>query len=219
MMRTSMDQAELQQNYCRQFLQSLEIEVEVKGDFPIDGLLVGNHLSYLDILVIGAEAPVCFVAKSELRFWPFIGPLLEKAGTILVDRENARKAGKASGVVTEKLTEGIPVVLFPEGTSSDGCRVLPFRPMLLQPALDAGAPITPFAISYSASGGDVSTKVCYWGDASFLPHLIGLAKLERVRATLRICPTKPLSPNRKVAAKELHAMTSAALTSMIESEY
>lgn len=136
---------------------------------PGRGLIVGNHLSYLDVLVIAAEAPVCFVSKTEVRSWPIIGPLLRKAGTILVDRENLLKTTAAREQIAATLAAGVPVVLFPEGTSSDGTEVLPFRAMLLQPALEAGEAITPLAIAYDVIGGDPKTDVAYWGDATFFP--------------------------------------------------
>lgn len=102
------------------------------------------------------------------------------------------------------MENGLPVVLFPEGTSSDGSRVLPFKPSLLQIALDSGRPITPAAISYMVSKGDVKHDVCYWGDHEFISHLFRLAKVRDLSARLLISDSPELPNDRKVAARILH---------------
>ncbi len=186
-------------------LAALDVDVQVTGELPGGGMIVCNHLGYLDILVIAAQGSVVFVAKSDVRKWPAIGGLLECAGTILAERERPLSAGKTSEQIRQVLAVGIPVVLFPEGTSSDGASVLPFKPTLLQVALDTNAAITPTAISYQADGGNAASDVCYWGDATFFPHLIGLARLRKVTAMLNFGEATQWPMNRKEAALSLHA--------------
>ncbi len=171
-------------------------------------MIVCNHLGYLDILVIAAQGPVVFVAKSDVRKWPAIGGLLECAGTILAERGRPLSAGKTSEQIRQVLAAGIPVVLFPEGTSSDGSEVLSFKPTLLQVALDTDVPITPAAIFYQADGGNAASDVCYWGDATFFQHLIGLARLRKVTATLNFGEAAQWPMNRKEAAAVLQAEVS-----------
>lgn len=208
--------AQWQQYYCREMLKTLDIRRVIDGSLPESGLIVANHLGYLDVLVIAAEAPVCFVAKADIKAWPFIGPLLRKAGTIFVDRDRPFKTAATRDRIAETLAMGIPVVLFPEGTSSDGSTVLPFRPMLLQPALQSGHPITPLGIAYDVLNGDPKSQVAYWGDATFFPHLIRLAGLEGVTARVRVAAASALPSDRKLAARSLHEATSALLSELLE---
>ena len=202
---TIAQRAAWQQRQARRMLAALEIETSVTGMLPAEGLLVCNHLSYLDILLIAAQGPAVFVAKSDVVKWPAIGGLLVCAGTILAKRGRPLTSRKTSDEIRRVLDDGIPVVLFPEGTSSDGEKVLPFKPTLLQTALDADSPITPAAISYQAVGGTVANDVCYWGDATFFPHLLRLAGLKRVVGKLNIGELARIPANRKDAAKMLQA--------------
>lgn len=205
------ERAAWQQRQAARMLAALHVDVRVTGRLPREGMVVCNHLSYLDILAIAAQGSVVFVAKSDVRKWPAIGGLLECAGTILAERRRPLSASTTGAQIRRVLDAGLPVVLFPEGTSSDGADVLPFMPSLLQAALNAGAPVTPAAILYQADGGDAALDVCYWGDATFFPHLFRLARLSRITAHLAFEEAAELPPNRKVAAKTLHAAVSALM--------
>jgi len=206
-----MERAAWQQRQAARMLAALDVNVHLTGQLPREGLVVCNHLSYLDILAIAAQGSVVFVAKSDVRRWPAIGSLLECAGTILAERGRPLSASTTGEQIRRVLDAGVPVLLFPEGTSSDGSQVLPFMPSLLQTALDAGAPITPAALHYQANGGDVARDVCYWGDATFFPHLIRLARLPQITAFLTFGKADELPPNRKAAAKTLHAAVTALM--------
>lgn len=206
-----MGKAEWQQRQARRMLRALETKVTVTGAFPADGLMVCNHLGYLDTIIIGAQAPLVFVAKSDVRKWPVIGRLLESAGTILADRSRRSSASETSSEILHSMESGLPVVFFPEGTSYDGSCVLPFKPTLLQIALDYRKPITPAAISYQAPTGDLKNDVCYWGDHTFLTHIIRLAKIRNLTAHLTIGSAPLLPADRKAAARELHAEVSGLL--------
>jgi 1-acyl-sn-glycerol-3-phosphate acyltransferase len=203
------ERAAWQQRQATRMLAALDVDVRVMGLLPREGMVVCNHLSYLDILVIAAQGSVVFVAKSDVRKWPAIGGLLECAGTILAERGRPLSSGTTSEQIRRVLEAGVPVVLFPEGTSSDGSDVLPFKPTLLQAALDTGVQVTPAAIFYQADGGDAAQDVCYWGDATFFPHLVRLARLRRVTADLTFGRAVDLLDDRKVAARTLHAAVAA----------
>jgi 1-acyl-sn-glycerol-3-phosphate acyltransferase len=155
---------------CRRILGRLNLTLISSGQFPNRGLIVSNHLSHMDILLYGALAPVIFVAKEEVRNWPLLGKLAEYGGTVFVNRESPTQAAEAAAQIQDYLGGDIPVLLFPEGTSSDGTQVLPFRSPLFEPAIRANASITAGAIAYSARGVDEST-LTYWGDKVFFPHL------------------------------------------------
>jgi 1-acyl-sn-glycerol-3-phosphate acyltransferase len=192
-------------------LRALGTNVTFTGTFPTEGLIVSNHLSYLDVVVIATRAPLVFVSKSDVRKWPVIGLLLESAGTILADRSRRSSAAETSSEILHAIESGLPVVFFPEGTSSDGTSVLPFKPALLQIALDTRKPITPAAISYQASSGDLKNDVCYWGDHTFATHLFRLAKVRNLNAHLTIGEAPPLPDDRKAAARELQSEVSRLL--------
>jgi lyso-ornithine lipid O-acyltransferase len=200
-----------QQRLSQRMLAALNVETSLQGDFPRSGLVVCNHLGYLDALVIASLGPAVFVAKSDARKWPFFGKILECAGTILAERERPLSAGKTALEISNVLKQGLPVVLFPEGTSSDGTAVLPFKPTLFQAALEAKEPITPAAIFYQAAGGDPASDVCYWGDATLLPHLIRLAGLKRVVATIHFGSVGDVPAQRKAAASQFHGECSRLL--------
>lgn len=199
--------AEWQQLQAKRMLAALEIDIRVSGSMPQNGLLVCNHLSYVDVLLIASQGRVVFVAKSDVRKWPLIGKLLETSGTILAERGRPLTAPNTVTCIRSSLEKGMTVVLFPEGTSSDGSSVLPFKPALLQAALDVGAFVTPAAISYQVIGGNAAHDVCYWGDAVFLPHLIRLARLKEIKANLMIGTPSRFQDDRKEAATRLHGHT------------
>jgi lyso-ornithine lipid O-acyltransferase len=197
-----------QQKIAQGMLRALEVEVTLTGHIPQEGLLVSNHLSYLDAIVIAAQAPVVFVAKSEVIHWPLIGRLLKAAGTILANRHRRTSTGETAAEMRQAMECGLPVVFFPEGTSSNGSEVLPFKPALLQIALQIQKPITPAAISYAASSGDLAHDVCYWGDHTFASHIVRLAKIQNLTAHFIIGQTPTLPSDRKTAAQILHSEVS-----------
>lgn len=182
----------------RQFLELINCRVRVSGDIPRHGLIVCNHLGYLDILVILSVCPAAFVSKSEVRRWPFFGLLATMAGTIFVDRERRTAVSGSLRSISRTLKAGLPVVIFPEGTSSDGSRVLPYRSTLLEAAIGAGVSITPAAIRYELEEGSVADEICYWRDMVFGSHFWNLLGKRCITASLRIG-----SPHARQERKEL----------------
>ena len=188
----------------RRFLALLHCNVTVSGVMPTRGLIACNHLGYVDILVIGSLCPAIFVAKSDVQDWPVFGWLASRAGTIFVSRQEPTKVAAQLREMESPLSEGYPVVLFPEGTSSDGSTVLPFRSSLFESALRTGCPITPAAIGYELSDGDVGREIAYWGDLTLISHLINLLSKKSFRARLALGPTRDLLTDRKSEAKLIH---------------
>jgi 1-acyl-sn-glycerol-3-phosphate acyltransferase len=197
---TIAERAEWLHAWCSTALHRLEIETISDGQFPQRGLLVSNHLSYLDILVFSALAPCVFVSKKEVRSWPVYGWMARLAGTIFVDRNRSADAHQANLSMARTLSEGSVVVLFPEGTSSDGTAVLPFRAALLQAAITSREPVSSAYISYAVENGSVEEEICYWGAMSFFPHLWRLMSLRGIRAQVRFATGAQRFEDRKVAA-------------------
>jgi lyso-ornithine lipid O-acyltransferase len=169
-------------NYYRVLCAVLRIRVRVTGT-PVRGravLFVSNHVSWADILVIGSLAPVAFVAKSEVAKWPLVGITAKLQRTVFVDRGRRHQTGETIAQIVERLASGISVVLFAEGTSSDGNRVLPFRSALVGAAEEAaksgGILIQPMAICYTGQHGIAMGRhhrplVAWYGDLDFMPHI------------------------------------------------
>ena len=181
---------------------------DVSGEVPVRGLLVSNHLSYLDIFAISAVTPAVFVSKAEVRRWPLFGWLAARAGTVFIERERRTHVGAVNREIAAALADGALVVVFPEGTSSNGETILPFRSSLLEPALAGGHDIATACVHYELAGGDAKQEVCYWGDHSFFPHLLNLLGKKSIHATLRFGKFHRTTDDRKELAKQLHAAVS-----------
>ncbi len=180
---------------CLRGICAIGVELSVEGNPPAHGLIVSNHVSYLDIAVYSAAVPCVFVSKAEVEEWPVIGRYARWAGTVFVRRHDRSDAARANVSVGDSLHNGVPVVLFPEGTTTDGQRVLRFHSTMLQPAIDAAAPITPCAIRYELSDGDAAHEVCWWGDMTLAPHLWNLLGKKLIHAKVvfgeRVIPRDP----------------------------
>lgn len=172
---------------------------------PDSGLLVCNHLGYLDIVVLSALNPCIFVAKREVRGWPLFGWLARAGGTIFVERNHRSATANEVMQVSAAIGLGLPVVLFPEGTSSDGATVLPFKSSLLQAAADSRCAVAAAAIDYELAGGSVADEICYWRDMTLLPHLLNLLGKRTIESRIRFSPATRRNADRKSLARELRA--------------
>lgn len=193
------------QKSSRRVLKVFHVETQSVGSVPVSGLLVCNHLSYLDILVLAALAPCLFVAKSEVRPWPVFGWFAQLAGTIFVNRSKPSQAAQSADEIAVALRNGALVVLFPEGTSSGGETVLPFKSSLLEPATQHTHALTAGLIAYELADGDVSEEVCYWKDMTLVPHLINLLSKRAIRASVGFTELRQGSSNRKELARQFHS--------------
>lgn len=174
--------------YHRAVLALIGVRVRRSGEVaktrPL--LIVANHVSWLDIVVLGAQFPLCFIAKSEVGTWPGIGKLAKLQRTIFVDRQSRAATGRAANEIAGRLGDGDPVVLFAEGTSSDGNRVLTFRSALLGAASRGvgDTAIQPLAIAYVGQGGVSLGRsrrpvVAWYGDMELGPHLMEILRRGR----------------------------------------
>jgi 1-acyl-sn-glycerol-3-phosphate acyltransferase len=156
----------------KQMMAAMGIRAKVCGKLPQHGLLVSNHLSYLDILIYDSIVPCFFVSKAEISHWPFFGWMSKAGGTVYVERSGRASVHGVMQQMAERLKLPIMVLLFPEGTSTDGSRILPFRSRLFTPAIEADVPVTAASIRYIADDGAPERELCWFGDAGFLPHLL-----------------------------------------------
>jgi 1-acyl-sn-glycerol-3-phosphate acyltransferase len=159
------------QSWSAGLLDIFNVRIEIaEGDPLLDqrpGLIVTNHISWLDVFVLNAVVPMRFVAKSEVRRWPVIGWLCARAQTLFIERGKARSAARINVQLVELLQRGECLAVFPEGTTTDGLKVGHFHSSLLQPAIDAGALVHPIAIRYQDSLGAHSLASAYIDEMSF----------------------------------------------------
>lgn len=191
------------QRHSRRMLRIFRMKPQVFGAIPTRGLLISNHLSYLDVLVISSVTPAIFVAKKEVRSWPALGLCAQMGGTLFVDRQRRMQVGEMSNEIKNALDAGALVVLFPEGTSTNGQGVLPFRSALLEPAAQHIHSLHVSCLQYSLDDGDAANDVCYWGDHTFFSHMLNLMGKKTVRATVRFAPFDSNTTDRKELARQL----------------
>lgn len=167
--------------------------------------LVSNHLSYLDILVLAQFVPAVFVAKAEVKNWPFIGWLTGLADTLYVDRGRHRTLPRVNGEIDAALKRGDSVALFPEGTSSDSDWVLPIRPPLLQIAVEHVEPVRTAALYFETEAPDphAHDAICYFGDMQFVKHVWRLLHIKGFEVTLRFSEDRLHAADRKQLARQV----------------
>jgi 1-acyl-sn-glycerol-3-phosphate acyltransferase len=159
------------QSMGRLVLSSLGIRATMSGEPPATGLVVSNHLSYLDVAIYVSIFPCTMVAKAELSRWPVFGLMARSSGTMFVDRSSRASAVAVTKQVAERLKSSLPVLFFPEGTSTDGRKVLRFHSRLFTPAAEAGVPVTSAAVRYVIEDGTPERELCWFGDTLLLPHM------------------------------------------------
>jgi 1-acyl-sn-glycerol-3-phosphate acyltransferase len=159
------------QNWSAGLLDIFNVRIEIAEGDPLHalrhGLIVTNHISWLDVFVLNAVVPMRFVAKSEVRRWPVIGWLCARAQTLFIERGKARSAARINVQLVDLLQRGECLAIFPEGTTTDGLKVEHFHSSLLQPAIDAGALVHPIAIRYQDRLGAHCLASAYIDEISF----------------------------------------------------
>lgn len=182
------------EHWSMQLLTLLGIRLFLHGSPPPYGvcplMLVSNHVSWLDIFSISAIVPARFVAKSEVRWWPFVGWLCARAGTLFIHRGRRHDTARVNTLVRDALQTGEVFAVFPEGTTSDGSTMFKFHASLLEPALEAEAAIQPIALWYDRSDGTLCTEVAYDGDRSFWDVLMGVTSQREILA--HVCFLDPI---------------------------
>jgi len=177
----------------------LGMHVDVVGTPPAKPFfMVANHLSYLDILVLGARLGPTFISKHELASWPVLGHLARVTGVIFVNRDRRRDAVRVLDEIDSAVQRGAGVVLFPEGTSTRGDQIYPLKTALLEWAAQRQYPVHAVSLRYGTSSPAISTAddVCWWGDAAFGPHFLNLLAIPRVTATVSFAPEPVIESDR-----------------------
>jgi len=197
------------QSWAARMLQILGIQLQLRGAPPATGpvLLVANHISWLDILVLHATRHCRFVSKAGVRHWPVIGTLATGAGTLYIERESRRDAMRVVHHMVEGLRAAEVLAVFPEGTTSDGRQLLPFHANLIQAAISAEAQVQPVALSFTTlSTGQQSFAPCYVGDDTFVGSVWRTLSGPPIAAVAAFGQTqRAQGRNRRVWADELRS--------------
>ncbi len=169
------------------------------------GMVVANHVSWLDIFAINAVAPMAFVSKDDVRHWPLIGWLCARTETIFLERGSRAAAQRTRETMLAELKGGAHVAVFPEGTTTAGDRVLPFHAALFQGAVDAQVSVVPLALRYTDAVGNPSRAPAYDGDVSLGQSLLAIVRAGGLCAELRILtPLDSAEADRRHLASRCH---------------
>lgn len=194
-------------SWARSLTKILNVNISVRGtrgEPPY--FLASNHLSYLDILVFFSSVDGFFVAKSEVASWPILGFLARSTGTIFIDRSKKSDLRRVTPLIEKVLASGSSIFVFPEGTSTRGTEVLPFKPSMFEAAIRSKMPVYAASISYSTpkTGPPAHLAVCWWGDMTFMDHCYRLIGLKSVEATLTFASSPIFAEDRKLLAQRAH---------------
>jgi len=188
--QTRVDRAAWLHRFSRTALEGLGLELTVEGVFPTRGAVISNHLSYIDIVVFAALSPCVFCSKAEIEKVPVLGWMTTMAGTIYVERGRGGSALKARSEMQAAAESGLPVVFFPEGTTTNGRKLLPFHSGLLAQAMNVGEPVTAVFLRYTIdqdNGPEIRAEndMCWWGKRSMWAHIFRFLGLKGAHATVR----------------------------------
>lgn len=168
-------------------------------EFTHGAMLVANHISWLDIFIIHATKRVHFVSKHEVRNWPLVGWLAERAGTLFIERARKSDTARINQEMHLLLRDGAWVAVFPEGTSTDGRSLLRFLPSLFQPAVDENLPVVPAALQYRSAQGSHTDAAAYADNISFGKSLWRILGEKEIHARLTFCMPVRGSSRRELA--------------------
>lgn len=177
------------QYFCRRLCEVFNIEVQVHGVIPREpALWVSNHISWLDVAVLGSSARIFFLAKAEIEKWPILGNLAKGGGTLFIKRGSGDSI-RIREQITEFLKQDIPVLFFPEATTTDGTRVKKVHGRLLGAAIEAQRPVQICVICYLNQNGELDMVAPFIGEMTFAEHVQRVLEMPRVTAHLMTLPT------------------------------
>lgn len=217
-------------NYCmalwgKSVIKLFSMQIRLQGTPPKPPFfIVSNHLSYLDIPIYSAFIDTTFVAKAEIRKWPFVGFMASTLGIIFIDRKKRSDVKRVNNLIATNLNDMQGITLFPEGTTSPGLEVLNFRPSLLEHAAVSNINVSYSSLRYETLETDLPAykSVCWWGNKSMLSHLFLLSKNRKVLVDIRFGEESVNCNDRKELAMELHKKVTSIfepVTKQIEEDF
>lgn len=203
--------------WSRRLLRILRVRVNLRGQIPstprsASTIVLSNHVSWLDIFVIRASLDCRFVAKHEIRHWPVVGWLVAQQGTVFVQRARRHDTARVNAALDTALEAGERMVVFAEGTTTDGTEIQPFHASLLQPVVRSEGYALPVALRYVTAGGEVDLRAAYAGDTSLWECTLSLTDKPEVLAELNLLPAvHAVGRHRRDLAEHCSALVADAL--------
>jgi 1-acyl-sn-glycerol-3-phosphate acyltransferase len=201
--------------WSRRLMSILHIRVrtlDAPDAWPARCMVISNHVSWVDIFAILSVRHCVFVAKSEIRGWPFVGRLVAAVGTLFIERARKSHAKHTNGRIADALASGQVVAFCPEGTTSAGDELLKFHTALFQPAIDAQATLQPVALRYFDRRGEQSYAAAYVGETTLVDSIWAIASQPRMSVQLRFgAPIETAGRERRELARATHAAISRLL--------
>jgi 1-acyl-sn-glycerol-3-phosphate acyltransferase len=200
-------------SWSRRLLHLMSIDIRMTGALGHPNVMVvANHVSWLDIFALHAAGPVRFIAKAEIARWPVLGRLVAGVGTLFIERARRHDTHRVNQEVAQALEAGDIVAVFPEGTTTDGSTVLPFKGSLLQPIVDAAGAVQPVALRYRTHDGVRSTAPAYTDGVTFFGSFWRVCGESRLVVDLVACTPLPASGrHRRELAREAEETIRSAL--------
>lgn len=195
--------------WCGGLLRAFGIKVKIFGSLPsahTKGILfVANHVSWADIHALNSHIRLRFIAKSDIKNWPVFGYLVTKANTLFIDRSKRQEAGKIVATTAKSLISGDNLCFFPEGTTTDGTHILPFKSSVLQAAIVANSTVWPVAIRYVNLDGSVNTLMAYAGEASLAESMKAVLNVKNPLVELHfLAPIASENKNRRELSQQAY---------------
>lgn len=177
-------------------------------------MFVANHISWTDIHAINSVIPVRFIAKLEIKSWPVFGYLVSKSGTLFINRNIRRDAARIIDITTESLNENDNVCLFPEGTTTEGDEILPFKGSIVQAAINAKASVWPILIYYPNATGKPNTAMAFAGETTMIESMGAILHMQHPTMQLHfLAPIDCAEKTRQAVTKEAFDVIKTALDS------
>jgi 1-acyl-sn-glycerol-3-phosphate acyltransferase len=203
--------------WSRKLLRILNVVPRIEGVPPSSehagaAMVASNHVSWLDIFLLDSVRPTRFIAKSEIRGWPFVGWVVEQAGTLFIHRAGRRDLARISETARAALAAGDCIGLFPEGITTEGDKLLKFHSSLFEPALANGARVHPVAIRYEHEDGMLCAGASFAGDITFTQSLGMIVREKCIVARVAFAPpVDPVGRDRREVAREVEARVASLL--------
>lgn len=195
--------------WCTRLLKHFNLTVIAHGQVPTKQtrghMFVANHISWADIHAINSVIPVRFVAKMEIKHWPVFGYLVKKSGTLFINRASRKDAARIVKEAAESLLQGDNLCFFPEGTTTEGDEVLPFKSSIIQASINANSHLTPVAIKYINQDGSINKSAAYAGETTLFESMANVLNQPAPTIELHFFdPIEPLSQTRQAIASQAH---------------
>lgn len=207
--------------WCQALLKCFNIQVLVFGTPPTAStqrtMFVANHISWSDIHALNSIIPVRFIAKLEIKSWPIFGYLVTKSGTLFINRTIRKDAARIVEITTDSLNQSENVCFFPEGTTTDGTHILPFKSSIIQAAIDANAHLFPVTVYYPQPNGQPNLTMAYAGETSMIESMDRILRLRYPVVELHfLTPIACAGQTRQTVTQQAYTVISAQFNQRIQ---